>query len=603
MDEHHLDWLIATGHSAAAKPETAALQARMRDLRRRGLQRTQWRLVSFLEQYAKPAAPATWAERVRAAQRRLQSATPRERSPLEWAELAPQLLKDIGWPGESLQPSAEFQAARRLQQVMDLCGSLGFDGRRIAWKDFLADLDRALAETLFSPESQDAPILIAGPAESAGLTADAIWFLGASEDAWPARGSLHPLLPSPVQRNARMPHASPQLDWELAHAIATRLLISAPDICFSHTRQIEGVDFRPSRIVARLAGAPEPLPLNLVPPPAPSPLTIRVEDEYQIPLPPLDRAPGESKETHRTHAIRGGSKVLTMQSQCPFKAFATGRLGAESWDLAEAGLSASVRGKLLHSVMHAIWGGPPRGIRTRDQLLGIADRRNFVASHVQDVMQNELPGAARELLPKRYLDLEVQRLTQLVSQWLEYEEVRLPFTVIGTELNTKTEIGELSLDLRLDRIDQLNDRSLLVVDYKTGAVSPSSWNVPRPDDVQLPLYGGFALDQDAELGGFVVAKIRAGDVCFTGRVGDVGATLGFALRNSSSLKKNQFKAEQLMEWRDEILRLARDYFDGRADVDPRNQKLTCDRCGLQTLCRIQEMQVIAEEEELEDADE
>src|ERR1700676_309012 len=97
---------------------------------------------------------------------------------------------------------------------------------------------RALAETLFSPESQGAPILIAGAAESAGLTADAIWFLGADEDTWPARGSLHPLLPAIVQRETRMPHASPQLDWDLARAITTRLMASARQVCFSHATQI-----------------------------------------------------------------------------------------------------------------------------------------------------------------------------------------------------------------------------------------------------------------------------------------------------------------------------------------------------------------------------
>jgi len=55
--------------------------------------------------------------------------------------------------------------------------------------------------------------------------------------------------------------------------------------------------------------------------------------------------------------------------------------------------------------------------------------------------------------------------------------------------------------VRLDRIDRLNDDSLLVIDYKSGTVSPSSWDLPRPDDVQLPLYAGFALDDGPENAG------------------------------------------------------------------------------------------------------
>ena len=605
LEESQLDWLFATGHSAAAPGETAALQARMRELRRRGWQRTQWRLKAFLQQPLKPEIPVAWAARMRAAQHLLQVASQQNRSPLGWAELTAQLLKDVRWPGASLGSSAEFQAARSLQQVIEECGSLGFDGRLVGWRDFLAALDRALQETLFSPESQDAPILIAGASESAGLTADAVWFLGASEDQWPGRGNLNPFLPPGLQREARMPHASPQLDWDLAHVITARLLVSASEICFSHPLQIAGVEVGPSRIAAQFAGSPVALPMQLAPAPARAPLTIRFEDEVAIPLPPLEpvaEASG-SDGARLNHGIRGGSHILTMQSQCPFKAFATARLGAQDWEPAEAGLSASARGKLLHAVMHVIWGGPPRGIRTLDELRDIADRHAFVSSRVDEVMRNELPSAAREQMPPRYIELEARRLTRLVTEWLEYEAARLPFTVAGTELKTVAEVGDLRFELRLDRIDRLNDGSLLVVDYKTGAVSLNSWNVPRPDDVQLPLYGGFALEPGSELGGLVFAKIRAGDVCFAGRVGDVGSTLGFGLKNSLSLRRNQFKAEQLMEWRDEILRLARDYFDGRADVDPRDLKATCDRCGLQALCRIREMQIIAEEEEAEDGDE
>jgi hypothetical protein len=34
--------------------------------------------------------------------------------------------------------------------------------------------------------------------------------------------------------------------------------------------------------------------------------------------------------------------------------------------------------------------------------------------------------------------------------------------------------------------------------------------------------------------------------------------------------------------------LARDFVAGRSAVDPRDYPKTCERCGLQTICRIQE---------------
>jgi ATP-dependent helicase/DNAse subunit B len=198
-------------------------------------------------------------------------------------------------------------------------------------------------------------------------------------------------------------------------------------------------------------------------------------------------------------------------------------------------------------------------------------------------------------MPPRYLELEEQRLTGLLIEWLEFEASRIEFEVTGAEVDRPIHLAGLDFNLRLDRIDRLNDGSLLVIDYKSGDVSPKSWDLPRPDDVQLPLYAGFALDED--LGGLVFAKVRAGDQSFAGRVGDAKATLFANLPGSSALIKNSLTAELLIDWRAHIEQLANDFLAGRADVDPREYPKTCERCGLQTLCRVQEHQSLTEADE------
>jgi hypothetical protein len=65
--------------------------------------------------------------------------------------------------------------------------------------------------------------------------------------------------------------------------------------------------------------------------------------------------------------------------------------------------------------------------------------------------------------------------------------------------------------------------------------------------------------------------------------------------------KNSLQAEQLDNWKEYIEQLARDFLSGRADVDPRDYPKTCERCGLQTLCRIQENRIALEVDESEDA--
>jgi ATP-dependent helicase/DNAse subunit B len=205
-------------------------------------------------------------------------------------------------------------------------------------------------------------------------------------------------------------------------------------------------------------------------------------------------------------------------------------------------------------------------------------------------------------MPRRYLELEEQRLLSLVTEWLNYESARIEFEVTGAEVGHTIALADLTFDLRLDRIDRLNDASLLVIDYKSGLVSPKSWQLPRPDDVQLPLYAGFALGDEEILGGLVFAKVRSGDQSFTGHVGDARATLFPGLTSSSSLVKNSLTAEQLIDWRQHIEQLAQDFLTGRAEVDPRDYPKTCEHCGLQTLCRVAENRALLDPDELSGAD-
>jgi probable DNA repair protein len=585
LNEQELDWLLSTGYITANSQESAALQAYMRTLRRFSLERPQWALDAFLVQRcASGLLPASWVERITQAQRRLTGFARRPQNPLDWAELVPCLLDELHFASAHKLSSAEYQAIRRWQLAVETCGSLGFDGRRMSWRDFLSQLGRTLDETLFAPESRDAPIQVAGPAESAGLTADAVWFLGADEDGWPAGGATHPLLPVEVQREAGMPHATAQLDWELARSITNRLLASGTQIHFSYAKQNETSEARPSRLIVQFAGPAQPLPPELNALASEPLLTVPFEDFSRIPF-----SPGK---------VAGGAGVLTAQSQCPFKAFATARLAAQSWEPAEAGLTPSQRGQLLHAVLHAVWAGTPEGIRTQAELQNLSDRKTFVAGHVQRAFARELPSHLRERMPRRYLELEEQRLTGLVTEWLDYEAARVDFEVVATEVKRTVSVAGLTLDLRLDRVDRLIDGSQLVIDYKSGSVSPSSWDLPRPDDVQLPLYAGFALDRDRErLGGLVFAKVRAGDLAFTGRVFEPAATLFANLKGTSPLVKNNLTLEQLLGWRDCIEQLARDFLDGRAEVNPREHPRPCERCGLQTLCRIQEHQSQIEDED------
>lgn len=582
LDENELDWLFAGG-LAAAPEESAALQACMRTLRRRDLQRVQWTLEAFLTQApVSSLVPSLWKRRMLEAHRRLRESI-HPRNPIEWSDEVPHLLETSGWPASQTLSSVGFQAQRRWQQALDTVGSLGFDGRRLSWRDFLAELEHAAEEVLFAPQSTDAPIQIAGPAESAGLTADAIWFLGADEDSWPAVASMHPFLPPYAQRKSGMPHASPLQDWEFGETITDRLLSSASHVHFSFALQKEDVETRPSRMIRDIAGAPV-TSSGLLPPPHEPSIAVPFED-FNGPTFPLG-------------PLRGGAGVLSSQSQCAFKAFATARLAAQNWDPAEAGLSPRQRGQILHAVLHSVWSGRRPGIKNHDELIAINDLPAFVRKHVKATFQSELPAGIHDQMPPLYLDLEETRLIRLVTEWFEYERTRLPFTVEETEARRSITIAGLTINLRLDRVDRLIDGSPLVIDYKTGNVAPKSWDLPRPDDVQLPLYKLFGLEPlqpslfesygGPASGGLVFAKVRTGHPSFTGCVADARATIDPSLNGNNTLVKRKLTAADESEWKQYIEQLIEDFIHGRAEVDPRDYPNTCKHCGLQSVCRIQE---------------
>jgi len=588
LSESEVDWLLTSGYCAANAEEEIALAETMLAMRGRGWERPQWSFEAFcIPGLPSLTPPAAWVTRLSAARRSLEL-SPGQQSPLEWVRFAEQMLESVGWPGFRPQSSVVFQALKRWRQVLEECGSLGYDGSQMEWSDFVGTVTRAVSDTIFSLESSDAPVQITEPLPAAGLVAEGIWFLGASAEAWPGRGQPNPLLPVALQRDSSMPHSSHKSDWELANAVTGRLFRSTNEVIFSYAQQSGGVETRPSRLLEQRIGKPHPLPTEWTETPQDSnrrPLTEVFADTSRIPFP--------------TDLVAGGSETLTRQSLCPFQAFATARLNAQDWEPAETGLNAKQRGQLLHSVLHQVWGGKAHGgISTLVELQKIAqqrDIRNFVQRVVNAVMREQFTPGRRGSMPARFparlLELEAERLTQLVSEWLEYELQRQPFHVIDTERKAEVNIGGLRLRLRLDRVDRVGDGLQLVIDYKSSDLGPSAWRGPRPDDVQLPLYATFAVQ--GRLEGLLIAQVRRNEMKFCGRVQNAATSLLPGLSGNNGLVKDPLNETQMDEWRRLIEQLALDFLAGNAQVAPKDPARTCERCCLHAVCRINENQPLA----------
>ncbi len=605
LAEYEVDWLFASGFATVGNEEREGALSLMRELRQRQRQQPEWQIQQFLlaARSLRPEMRA-WCGRTEAVRVLFRGRTNNQRlSPREWSERLLGLLDAFAWPGGMPLSSANFQARQRFEQLIEGTAALGFDGRKVAWSDYMPALKEQLAESLFAAESSDAPILIAGPAEAAGLSADAIWMLGAEEGSWPASGSTNPLLPFEVQQKASMPHASAAVDWHLAQKITGRIVASAPVVYFSCATLRETEERKPSRLIEQFAGAAERLPSNLIATAEDALFVESIEENRCVPF----EMPTE----------RGGASLLSEQSQCPFKAFAVRRMNALGWDEATPGFTPLEKGNLLHAILRAIWDGKANGglsgsadlLELIGERKGSANLEHFVRRHVREQLAYGINSSMRERILPELVEIEEGRLVRIITEWLLYESHRIHFEVVAREMGCTVEISGLTLNLRIDRVDKMSDGTLLVIDYKSGLASCKEWELPRPEDVQLPLYAAFGTTAmqpgqggEATIGGLAFAKLGAGTTSFEGRLRDAKSQLLPTLKGNSALVRSPLTENDLSLWKTAIEKLAADFLRGKAEVDPADPEKTCAHCNLQVLCRRQEAVAITEDPTENDGD-
>lgn len=489
-----------------------------------------------------------------------------DRSHAAWCVVFQQILEVFGWASGQAEGSVEFQTRRRWAGLLDELAGLDFEESTLSYAQALDELRRMADGTVFAPESHDAPVQVMGPLEAAGSRFDAVWFLRTGDLSWPAGANAHPIIPLRLQRELGMPGADPALEMELARKIVGRLATSARTIVFSYAPATADSHQRPSAALEGLELQRVDVEALVTPEAARLPVTVEsFADETPIPTLP-DRV------------ARGGSQILQLQAACAFRAFAEKRLNSAALGVSDAGLDPKERGKLVHAVLEEVW----KELENQNALkaLGQDSRRELLSRCIADALRKHTEGASGWELA--YLEAEQARLLKLLGAWLDVELERPAFQVLSHEENVQDlALGPLRVDVRLDRVDILMKNGKpageIVVDYKTGYVTPADWKGERPDEPQVPLY---ALVRDpGSLAGVAFARLRPGsgmklvglqaakDVLFSkGRTHDIAA--------------------QVEDWRDVLTRLAEEFSAGRAPVDPKQYPTTCRYCEQRVLCRL-----------------
>jgi ATP-dependent helicase/nuclease subunit B len=574
--QEEASWLMLSGFVCESVDELlpiAAFDARLRGQSMRQPEQDLDTFLQFLDRAWTEALPLT------AVRRRLQKAQrllPANRllSFSEWVSLAEQILAIAHWPGAHDLSSEDFQVQARWSQLLDAVAALAFDGRKVEYGQFLEVLEHHAAQTIFAPESRDAPVQILGPLESAGLTFDALWFLGADDASWPPSARPHPFLSRWLQRKYEMPHANSDVDWKLTQQATIRLQKSATQCVFSYAAQDGESACRPSTLVDSGKERVKAKQLRA---------TLGVEKdlaaEHDFPA----AVPDEEQATVVPWPVEkdaGGADVLRSQAACPFRAFASRRLAARAMNETDWGLNYGERGSVVHTILEKLWAE----LKDRASLLDARREGRLdaiMAHHIDEALQRYKVEGPKRNWNQAYLEAERERILTLVDEWLAYEEKRADFTVESHEEKRLAAVGELRLQVRVDRIDAVRG-GRVIIDYKTGMVKKDLWDGDRPDDPQLPIYAGYGQVED--LKGVLLGHVAEDKLEFLGRVEDSD----LIMPGDTALSRPPYSAEMLQGWQIVLTELAQQFLRGEAQVDPKQYPNTCKFCDLPGLCRIAE---------------
>ena len=253
------------------------------------------------------------------------------------------------------------------------------------------------------------------------------------------------------------------------------------------------------------------------------------------------------------------------------------------------------RGTLAHTVLELFWAN----VGDQKTLMSLSE--SSLDKHLYEAVDRALDRLERERrydLPVRQRQIEHQRLIALARQWLEFERCRGPFRVMESEKSHQIKIGNLMIRTRIDRIDELDDGTCAIIDYKTGRPDPLQWLDDRVTEPQLPIY---CLGLPAEKVGavmFAAVRSKEKESGFKGLSRQSESWPGAKPRALEARldEKGWVGFEDVLKhWEKTLPCLGDAFARGDAAVDPVDVELACKYCDLKGFCRILEQGMAVQE--------
>lgn len=506
-----------------------------------------------------------------------------------WLDAFVRLLDAVNWAKTRSISSHEYQQKNAFSKcITALKASDKIFGAMTA-SEALQKLTEICANTMFQPEATGSlNIQLLGLLETPGLQQDAVWIMNMNDQHWPPAVRLNPLLPADLQRSRGTPNASAGVQSTFANLVHQRWLKSAAEVVFSYALKEQDRELRPSPLldIPVSETLATPAIVNTLAEKLSQPVRMQMLEDYMAP-PVID-----------TEQVRGGVKLFATQAICPAWAFYQYRLGARKLETPIDGLDNMSRGSLLHKVLQYFW----LGCEDSDRLKAMSENERETA--IERAVERSIDDLSHETgfsLPGQVLRIERQRLKLLMQYWLALETERADFSVQACEKKITLNIEGLQLQLTIDRIDELAEGGLVVIDYKTGsAVTHKSWGDDRIAEPQLPIYAALALKGE-QVVGVCFGKVRTDETKIIGLaesealLPDVGTLEKTRINN---FKRFESWDALIAHWEHSLISIAREIRSGLASVTYVNES-DLEYCDVKPLLRLPERQVQFEKAQFE----
>ncbi len=489
----------------------------------------------------------------------------KKQSLIEWINAWKITFQQLGFPNEEILIATEIQLYQRFNLLLDEAAVLLPWENKLSFSQAINFIMELCKKTYWDPvvfRAQDLlkTIVITNAIDALGLNFTQAWLMSATQNNLPFKLTTNAVLDKKIQYKYGILAVNFKEQDQLTLACYQQLKKNNKIFRVSYAKEDQGKIKSPALFCATLEVVPYQFEQN-----------VPVKLSYDKRIAALTTWSGE--------ALPGGSSALKSQRLCSMQAFAKYRLNLAALAEPVLGLTAIERGIIVHRALQLVW----QKLQAQINLLGLeqAQLQQLVA-RVLKISLRIIPWLRRRLLPKALLDLELGYLTQVLMDWLALEATRPAFKIFALEQEIHAVFAGHTWRLRVDRIDQLDDGRLLLIDYKTGSTSVSRWKSEELTEPQLPLY---LVAHAAPIDAITFAEVSSKQLRMIGlskaemNLGKLGVLA--AHENWDELKS---------DWQKVLEQVTHDFVISDAKLDPLEGATTCQQCGLQAFCRVFEWQ-------------